>query len=700
MDGSLKQDTDGLFKRLKRWAIQDKEKTASWREGAREDFDFVAGDQWSEADKQVLRDQLRPIITMNRIDPIIDSVSGSEVANRQEVRYIPREQGDVQVNEVLTSAAQWFRDQCDAEDEESDAFRDTLICGMGWTETRLCYESDPDGEPKVERIDPLEMAWDGSATKRNLADASRVHHVRKIPLDEAKALVPGDFEDADYNASWWHGEDDEKPNHTDERPYDDGNESDADDAKLVTLVRTQWWEREPVYRVIDPTNPQADIKLKEDQFKDLQAKAKIAGADLKFVKQYVRVYKQAYIGAKVLEVGDAPCKEHFSFNCITGKRDRNKNAWYGLVRGMKDPQRWANKWLSQALHILNSSAKGGILAERGAFDNDADAEKSWAKQDAITWAKPGAVAGNRITPKAPSPMPVGFYQLMEFAISSIRDTSGVNIETLGMREATQAASLELQRKQSSMTILQPMFDSLRRYRKMQGRQMLYIIREFLSDGRLIRIVGKDQEQYVPLVRGADAVKYDVIVDDAPSSPNQKEATWNMLQQILPAVGKIIPPQTWMALLEYSPLPTSAQQKIKDSIQPKGPDGQPLPPPPDPEIVKAEQMMKLEQQKAQQSAQIEQQKAISQQQLAQQQLEAEFAMQARGQEAQYALDMQKAQREAEIAQYKAAAEIQLKREMAAVDADIARSRAEHDAETKAYVAKQQTKKSNGAAAQRG
>src|SRR3954466_2461866 len=184
-------DQEALFRKLKSWFLADFEKQAEWREAAREDFAFTSGDQLSEADKQKLRDMNRPIGIMTPREPIIDSVSGSEVANRQEVRFIPRQQGDVTVNEVLTSAAKWFRDQCDAEDEESDAFREMVVCGMGWTETRLDYEAHPDGAPKVERRDPLEMVWDSTARKRNLVDMRRLFHVcRNIPIDEALPLDP------------------------------------------------------------------------------------------------------------------------------------------------------------------------------------------------------------------------------------------------------------------------------------------------------------------------------------------------------------------------------------------------------------------------------------------------------------------------------------------------------------------------------
>lgn len=602
------EDADALFSRLKRAVKADynSKGQVAWRKEAREDFDFEAGEQLNEEDKAILMDAKRPIVIFNRIGTTVDCVAGQEIGNRQEVQFLPRRQGVVKKNELLTAAAKWFRQQCDAEDEESDAFRDLVVCGMGWTETRLDYEDNPEGDPKVDRTDPLEMCWDSSAKKRNLIDCRRLAHIRRnVPIDEARALCPGDperpFEDADYNASWI-GEEGEGENehHNDGKTYNkEGNAgTEADDGeKCVTLVRVQWWERVPAYLVLDPTNPENILTLGQDEFRDLSEKAKLAGGSLRFTKTTRKVYRQAYLGNVLLEVGDAPCKGHFSFKCMTGKRDRNKNTFYGIVRAMKDPARWSNKWMSQTMHIMNTSAKGGVAVERGQFfDNDKQGEESWAHQDQVTFLKPGALGANpKMMAKPVSQFPQGSFELMQYAVQSHRDVSGVNVDMLGAQTAAgQAASLDLQRKQSALTILQPLFDSLRRYRKEQGRLMLHIIEFYIPDGILVKIEGPEEAQFVPLIK-KDAfdgkTQYDVIVDENATSANQKELTWAMLQQILPVIGKMLPPATWLALLKYSPLPTSAQKDISDSIEKSQQQ-------PDPAQAARDAELKLENDKAQ------------------------------------------------------------------------------------------------------
>jgi hypothetical protein len=64
----------------------------NWREEAREDFDFDAGEQLNEDDKAILQDAKRPIVIFNRVGTTVDSVSGQEVGNRQEVQFLPRRQ--------------------------------------------------------------------------------------------------------------------------------------------------------------------------------------------------------------------------------------------------------------------------------------------------------------------------------------------------------------------------------------------------------------------------------------------------------------------------------------------------------------------------------------------------------------------------------------------------------------------------------
>src|SRR5580698_6756622 len=87
-------------------------KRRQWRADAREDFAFVAGHQWSEDDASQMDQSLRPRTTFNNIAPVADAIAGHEVANRQEVSYLPRQAGASGVNEVLTAAAEWVREEC------------------------------------------------------------------------------------------------------------------------------------------------------------------------------------------------------------------------------------------------------------------------------------------------------------------------------------------------------------------------------------------------------------------------------------------------------------------------------------------------------------------------------------------------------------------------------------------------------------
>ena len=109
--GGKVKDADALFSKLKRNVKADynSKGQVNWRREAREDFE--AGEQLNEDDKAILQDAKRPIVIFNRVGTTVDSVAGQEVGNRQEVQFLPRRLGVAKKNELLTSAAKWFRQQ-------------------------------------------------------------------------------------------------------------------------------------------------------------------------------------------------------------------------------------------------------------------------------------------------------------------------------------------------------------------------------------------------------------------------------------------------------------------------------------------------------------------------------------------------------------------------------------------------------------
>lgn len=554
--------------KLQRWGKAIDAHWADWLKEAKECFDFVAGHQLPQDERDRMRDEHKIPVTFNRMGPVIDAVSGAEILGRQQVKYSPRTLGDVQVNEVITQAAEWVRDQCDAGGEESDAFRDCFICGLGYTETRTDFEENPKGKIIIEAGEAMKCLPDPTARKPNAIDAKYLRYRNEMSVDEFEELYPDEAPAAHDPASGI-----KQVSNSPRDDYDQDEEKRG--ADTVTVDLWQWYETEKVY-IAPSQDGLTTVEYPAEIFEELLSAAEAIGRPIPYTTRRVRVYYEAVVsGTRWLEPPRKLRHRQFRFKFVTGKRDKNKKVWYGLARPMKDPQKWANAFFSMVLHIIRTNAKGGMVIERGAEGGENDNplhdqkhfEETWAKSDEITWVGPGALSEGRMRPKPPPQIPAAFGQLFEQSISAIRDVSGVSPEMMGLVETNQPGILEHQRKQASFAILASFFDSFRRYRKFQGELLLRMMKDLPAD-TLVRIVSNEDERemYVPIAMGfkqnPDVEEYDVIVDEAPSGPNQKDKTWSLLIQILPAVRELMTPQLWMEVLKFSPLPQAFVEKIR------------------------------------------------------------------------------------------------------------------------------------------
>lgn len=629
-----------LFPKLKAWVKDSMERHSDWYKEAEECFGFVAGrsregkGQWPGNSWQEMIDSGRQPVEFNRVGPIVDVVCGLEVNNRQEIKYLPRTAGDVTVNERLSSLGEWARDEAHAEDEESEMFRNATICGRGATETRLDFGDEPTGKIVIDNLDPLECGVDPASRKACFADRRYAWRYRDIAADEGTALFPG-LSPMALNATWARQIDLKDGGEGFKTDYPDETRPGLNDTiapKMVRVVQIQWWERESFYLVAMP-GAEEPQEMTAAAWEEIAEEAEAQGATAQRLDR--RKYRQAFLGrAGVLSETEL---DGFTIQFITGRYDRNKGYHYGIVRPMRDPQMLSNKTLSQVLHILNTNAKGGLLIEQGAFRNPRDAEKDWSNPAKSIILNDGGIG--RIKERTAPAIPQALVHLQEFSLQSIRDVTGVSLEMQGLADREQAASLEYQRRQSAMTILASLFNGLRHYRKLQGRTMLDQLKK-LPPGVLVRVLidpevaqaeyeaammqwqqaaqmaeqqgqepppqpeapgaefmktTKRGEEFDPAKFGLDdKARFDVIVDETPSSPNQKEATWAAIQPFMEA----LPPNAIPIALRYSPLPETAAKELGDAIA-EGAQGPQVPP----ELQQAiqdgqERIAQLEQENAQ------------------------------------------------------------------------------------------------------
>jgi hypothetical protein len=552
-----------------------KQHWSEWRTEAKDLYDLKACRQWDPTDEAAMREACRPMVTFNIADKYLDSITGLQINNRQETRFFPREIGDAQLNELLTGAVAWGRDLCDQADEETDAFQDAVWTGLGWMEGYLDKDLEASGVPAGQRVDNMEMYPDPAARKRNLEDARYVIRIRQMDHEEYEDLFGEKYESDKEMAAI---DDDDSGIEIIDEPQDYNQDtaiSSSTKKGKCPVADYQFWRREKRYLLKHPAMGEKELTEEEHTaYQDFFKRAAKNGQQFQVTPIRRKVFYRAFISNGAIAKGEngfglSPYQHGFTYHAITGKRDRNKNTWYGIGRAILDPQKWLNKFFSTILYSMMVNAKGGLMAEEGAFKDARKAESEWSNPNAITWLKAGAIAGEngpKVTPKPQSPYPQGIDRLMEFSLNSLPQITGMNVELMGLADRVQSGVLEAQRKQSAMAVIAWAFDAMRRYYRSIGRQQARYVIDYMPEGTLVMINGEQSKQYVPLVKNKVSMTFDVIVDEAPTSVNMRERVWMALENLIPQLlqaGLTIPPE----VLDYSPLPADLVQKWKQALQP-------------------------------------------------------------------------------------------------------------------------------------
>ncbi len=319
----------------------------------------------------------------------------------------------------------------------------------------------------------------------------------------------------------------------------------------------------PAPGVVPPPPP--DLLMAAAQARHLVAKLanvaeRLAGA----VKGSKRVYYRAFIaGGSFLEPPEKLPTNGFTYQLICGKWDRENGRHYGIVRAMISPQEWTNKSLSTTIDILQSNPKGGIIVEESAVADPQEFEENWARGDGVSFVRDGSLG--KITPKPSPPIIPQLDRLLQLAMGGVSQVSGVSPVMRGAGGANTPGVTVAQYMRQGYAGLSQYFDAMRRYRREQSRIALDFAR-VLPDRTIARVISSEQVRYIRFAKSKLAARYDLVIDEAPDSPNSRAETLQKLQLILPTMEKIgAGAEIMIDIVENLGLPATLVEKIKQRL---------------------------------------------------------------------------------------------------------------------------------------
>lgn len=547
---------------------------------ASRDTEYYNGDQWDDLDRMRMEQLKRPALTFNEIGDKIDAISGIERLNRSAIRFVSRNPNADLVHDaegdLATDAVDSVLDTNEGDKENSRTAKDVSITGMGWSEVFMRYEEDPDGEVVVEYRDWSEMSWDTKAKKENLEDTRWRARIRDFSRKEFKARWPDKLELVDSAAPQYP---ENKVNKYElvTPYYSRANEKvnpqfplERTTKSSIQVIQYQWRDYEPAYRIPDPQNPDGLQTLTEEEWSMIEKRAALIGQPPpQAVRINVMVYKQVYVAEGVVLEDPVTLPKGFSLLCCTGQYDKKKKVWFGIVRGLRDPQNTTNKAISSLVTQFISNVKGGIIYKQGTFSDPTHAKNQMAQPDAFIEASASADLQKDIWQRTPAQMSQAPQVLFSEAKSAMERISGVNPEMLGYAATEAGGPTVSKRIQGALAILGWFFDNLERFRKAQSRVILEFIREYWSYGQLVRVGGDGlNSKAIPLLKTNLPTKFDLVVDTSVRyNPNLKQQIWSDLMQIAgPLMKSPIGQQFLLKAIRFSPLPAQLIAELQELAQ--------------------------------------------------------------------------------------------------------------------------------------
>lgn len=439
-------------------------------EAAQKDLDFYDSEnQWDDQARKYLKARNQLALTLNKIPKFVNRVANQIRLNTPSINVDPIDDGsDVDTAEILQGLIRNIEAVSGADMAYDNAVTCAIKGGIGFFRIDHDYAAPDTFEQHIlikSVVNPLSVLIDPLSTEMDGSDSRYAFVTDKLPKDEFEKLYP-DAKPVGFDASSY------------ERQETRGD--------VITIAEHFYIKPE-----------QVEIGLMADgSVIMLSENMGVSPIKTRTITKN-KVYRCKLTGSEVLEESIFPAAYiplipvYGDVHWMEGKRYT-----YSLIRNMKEAQRLYNLGKSLEVALLKKAPKNQWVAAEGQVHGY---EGQWKNPDAVETLiyKPADVKGQVLPPprrEAPPPVPQGVMALSASALEDLKDISGIYDASLGMR-SNETSGIAIQQRQNEADLATAHFeDNLRRSIRHAGRIIMDMIPRIYDTERVIRVIGKEQEQ--------------------------------------------------------------------------------------------------------------------------------------------------------------------------------------------------------------
>ena len=326
--------------------------SVGFREKCISDYGFYDGTgQWEGSDLEALRERGQLPITVNICKGFIDSLSGVEIQSRYRTacRNDSHNPEDDKLAEALTHMLFYIQEHQDLPYKGSLKFRDSLICGIGWS--NLCKE---DGVIFYDYVHPFNLLPDPDDLTPQYTSMKYICRKRWMRPDRLISQWPKAARDIDLTQEFSYYQGIESPEMMDRNAlYTDANNSNSINRTRVLVVEVQYKVPCKVYKGFDAQGRSFET-FRLETAEELSESA----TDLEESKGE-RIMRTVFLDNTLLEHAPLeatfPDQKDFSYIPIVFQRRFKTGVPYGLLESMKDIQRDCNVRVTKSVYAINSA---------------------------------------------------------------------------------------------------------------------------------------------------------------------------------------------------------------------------------------------------------------------------------------------------------------------------------------------------------